>query len=280
MTSKSVFRRSSLLGTALLTPMVLTSIDQASAALVIAGEAIVNLQANTLDSASTTWTNASASGDSVGNFSTLGGGNLNVASVGTVSKALFINSDGNNGLTSASNAPATVLGNGIRSAEAWVYSSDLGANGGNQSVVSWGDNAGASESRFTYGSGGGGMFNGWNADSPWNSTLPTDEWVHLAWTYDGTDVRGYINGSLINTYTPSSGLTTIASPVNIGIALESNRDQFSGYIGDVRVHTGLLGDADVLNNFDEDKVAYGVPEPSVTILGGLGLLGLLRRRRE
>ncbi|MBL7973457.1 MAG: choice-of-anchor D domain-containing protein, partial [Candidatus Kapabacteria bacterium] len=58
------------------------------------------------------------------------------------------------------------------------------------------------------------FFWGHNADAISNTTLSPNTWYHFAVTYDGTNIRLYINGVLDNT-TPLS-LSTATSPVTMG----------------------------------------------------------------
>ena len=226
---------------------------RADAGVVVAGELIVDLRAIDLDAGSQTWQNQDATGATVGSFSTYGGGSLNVAAVAGVDKALHINQDRNNALLSSGSTPANVAGNGSRSVEAWVYAESLA---GSQGVVSWGATSTNQFSRFTYAGGGNGLLSGWFNDAGWNgATLPTNEWTHVAWTWDGlTTARGYINGQLVVTTGMGSTatLSTAATTMTLGASrTDASADQFDGYLADIRVHTGKLSDAEVQNNFLE-----------------------------
>lgn len=245
----------------------------ASAAITVAGELIADLRPGDLSASSAIWGNQSVSGDSVGDFSKNSAGNLNVVTVDSRT-ALYINDSVDNSVTSASTIPISLGGNSSRSAEAWLYADALD---GSQGVVSWGTTGNDEFSRFTYAGGGNGLLSAWFNDVGWDgATLPTGEWVHVAWTYDGSDdtVKGYINGDLVQTTTMPNTLATGTSPIHVGQS-RPGADPFNGYISEVRVHSGLLSDGDVMNNYIE-----GIPEPSTLALVGLGgLLGFRRRRR-
>ena len=79
------------------------------AQLITAGELTVDLRGADLSSSSTTWANQSLSLESVGNFHTQGGGNLNVASIGGY-QGLFVNGSGANSVNSALHPSASMLG--------------------------------------------------------------------------------------------------------------------------------------------------------------------------
>lgn len=250
--------------------LVVAASGECRAAVIVAGELLVDVRASDLDASSTTWSNHSASADSVGDFTTVGGGVLNVAadvSDGslTATKALYVRSVGGNAVYSALQAPASVLGNEGRSVEAWVFSQGLG---GTQTVVSWGNRSREELSSFNYSGGGNGMVSGYFNDVGWDvdPEEPTGKWVHLAWTWDGLDARGYIDGALAKE-ADLHDFSTTASLLSIGATEETNgRDPLNGYIADVRVHTGVLSGDDVANNYREG-FSTGVPEPSAALLG-------------
>lgn len=242
-----------LLGVAAVTLSGSVFSSAAHAQLAVAGQLVVDLNYNDLSADATTWENTAASLISVGDFSTIGGENLNVVediadANYSVGKSLYISLNGDNAIASALDAPSAVLGNNSRTAEAWIYSQSLG---GTQTVVSWGNRSREQLSSFNYSGGGNGMVSGYFNDTGWDvNPEPTGEWVHLAWTWDGSDARGYINGVL----TKEADLldfNTTASLVSVGATEETNgRDPIDGYIADIRIHTGVLNDAQLVNNFE------------------------------
>ena len=255
------------------------------AALVTAGELTADMRGTDLNAGSTTWNNNDTTGDSLGNFTTFGGGNVNVASIGG-HQALYVAGDGANSLNSANVTPSSMLGSSDGSVEAWLYVPAFLAD---NTVVAWGsnDSSGQHARTFRYADGGAynsGMFSAWYQDKNWDeaSDLIADEWVHVAWVVSdsGSTVKGYVNGVLETTETLSPTLdTTTASGVSIGARnWGSGSDAYTAYIADLRIHTGSLSDADVLNNYNEGM--YAIPEPAT--LGLLGIFGagafIVRRR--
>ena len=124
------------------------------------------------------------------------------------------------------------------------------------------------------------MFTAWNVnDQGWNesTSLFANQWVYVAWVYDGTDMYGYVNGVLTTTVAPTA-LTTTASTIRVGADRSGGSEPFNGYIADVRIETGVLSASDVLNNYDQGM--NPVPEPSTFALLGLGGLALAFVRRR
>lgn len=236
---------------------LLMSTPAAEAVISVAGELIVDVRSEDLSAESPTWINHAAGAGSVGDFTTKGGENANVItgkadSTYTVD-ALFIDNTAANSMVSALTTPSSVEGNNSRSVEVWLWSDN--PSEGEEGTVGWGTTGNGQYSTFRYNnSNSNGKWSGWFIDSGW-SDLTAGEWVHVAYTYDGTDMKGYLNGALYDTDT-LAGLTnhplnTSDAVVTIGAGSNGTRDVFSGYISSVRVHTGVLSDAQILNNYGE-----------------------------
>ncbi len=80
----------------------------------------------------------------------------------------------------------------------------------------------------------------------WSSAavnLPTNQWVHYACGYDGSNIRIYVNGVDSGVLTPMTGslLTTTGQSLEIGMenATGSGRE-FNGKIDDVRIYNRAL----------------------------------------
>jgi hypothetical protein len=102
----------------------------------------------------------------------------------------------------------------------------------------------------------------WQIAGPSNgSNVPLDldgDWHHVVFTYDGTDTRGYNDGSLVTGPTGSTGsVTTSSEPFQMGRT--EAQDYFPGRLGQVALYAGALSSARVTAHFDaRDWVApYG-----------------------
>lgn len=232
-------------------------VRQADAQIAVAGSLAADLKPSGLAGANNTWTNVAPVASSVGDFQRADMGALSVQSINGTFKgnpittnALAITSTAANSLVSALNVPTALTGNGTRSVEAWILAPDAA---GTQGVVSWGVRGSNNMmSRMSYNSGQFGMISGWFNDSTWTGPLITGDIAHVVWTFDSATntARGYLNGVLNTTFAHPAALQTPASLMYIGTAPGGNNDPFHGYIAELRVHTGLLNDAQVLNNYN------------------------------
>lgn len=104
-------------------------------------------------------------------------------------------------------------------------------------------------------------------------TFAANEWVHLALVRSAGQTSFYVNG--ITTPLGSSNATTPSNNNAVIGVTAGGAFRFNGHMDEARVVTFTPGEstANVLNTLTS------VPEPSAALLGGLGLLALLRRRR-
>ncbi len=76
------------------------------------------------------------------------------------------------------------------------------------------------------------------------SVLPTNTWIHLAATYDGTAVRLYVNGALATTLPVSGPIATSSDPLRIG-GDSVWPEWFSGLIDEARVYNRALSPTEI-----------------------------------
>jgi methionine-rich copper-binding protein CopC len=99
------------------------------------------------------------------------------------------------------------------------------------------------------------------------SNLPLNSWSFLAATFDGANLRLYLNGNLVSTrvVTGGTGITTTTNPLRIG-GNSMWGEYFNGLIDEVRVYNVALGQADI--NKDMNTPASGPPDttaPTVSV---------------
>ena len=100
----------------------------------------------------------------------------------------------------------------------------------------------------------------WNDDQGWNGNPPASTWRYLVLTYDGTASRVYDNCTLKDTRT-----VTLSTHVGYPICIATENDD-SGIPGArpgslsiamVRVHTGVMSEAQIRSNYLLDAERMG-----------------------
>jgi hypothetical protein len=113
--------------------------------------------------------------------------------------------------------------------------------------------------------------------------LPLNTWSHVAATYDGTNLRLYVNGSLVGTRAVSGQVMATANPLRIG----GNTiwgEYFAGRIDEVRIYNRPLAATEITRDMNAAIVsglvaAYGFEEASgvtATDTSGRGNNGTLQ----
>jgi hypothetical protein len=154
-----------------------------------------------------------------------------------------------NGSTSFLDSPSTtqfVFGNTTSfSIEAWVY--PLGYNQSGSGPPDKGTiwscgvaEVGVARPVFGINSSGKLVFGGWNTSySPGSSTIPLNQWSHVAITFDGTTYRLFYNGAVDGTSTSIINFNITPVTATIGGNPDGTyRYPFLGYISNLRVVKG------------------------------------------
>jgi hypothetical protein len=173
--------------------------------------------------------------DNSGNGNTLtdvnGVDSFNDPTYGTV--ASFSNNPTN--YFSLATAPASTLGASPRTFSYWLYLS------GSQTYRIIHGQGTSPELRVQFSNRKYDINGGSGANS---TTSPTDTWIYVTLTYDGSIERTYFDGVLNKTasrsYNTSAGSLFIGSATNF-----TNGYSLTGYITDFRIYDGALSDSDV-----------------------------------
>ncbi len=106
-------------------------------------------------------------------------------------------------------------------------------------------------------------------------TILPNQWYHLLATYDGTEMRLYINGILDNNVTPSNGLRGNNQPVRIGA--DEDGSFLDGSIDEVRIYNSSLSPAEVTSLFNQgrEETLGSVAIPNLVSYWDLGLNGII-----
>lgn len=70
-------------------------------------------------------------------------------------------------------------------------------------------------------------------------------WFHIVGTYDGTSMKLYINGDLVNAKDATGKMNTNQSPLLIGTRLKLPSSTWKGKIADVRIYTRALSSDEI-----------------------------------
>lgn len=107
--------------------------------------------------------------------------------------------------------------------------------------------------------------------------LDSGDWFHIAATYDGTTRRLWLNGLPLVSDLP---LDHLVDPIRFRLGNTNGGENFDGMLDDVAIFRSALTQAEIQTIMRGDFTAYGViPEPTTLGLLGLGVIGLIRRRR-
>jgi hypothetical protein len=93
-------------------------------------------------------------------------------------------------------------------------------------------------------------------DARGTSQLPLNAWTHLATTYDGANVRLYVNGTLAATRAATGGITVSTGTLQIG-GNSVWSEWFKGSIDEVRVYSRALSATEIVTDRDRSVVAAG-----------------------
>jgi len=86
----------------------------------------------------------------------------------------------------------------------------------------------------------------------------TNRWTHVAVTYDSTNIRIYVNGTLVLTQAPSATPNVQSSNLEIGIRLSDKLAAFNGSIDEVRIYDYALS-SDHISTLFNTKIVKAMP---------------------
>jgi hypothetical protein len=87
--------------------------------------------------------------------------------------------------------------------------------------------------------------------------VPANVWISIGFTYDGTTLKVYVNGSQLATTIPGSGNVSSNSDVRVGWAYDTSR-VFGGFIGTTQVYNRALSATEIAQNYNASKTRFGL----------------------
>lgn len=101
-----------------------------------------------------------------------------------------------------------------------------------------------------------GYYSGWNV-TPAQSPLTSGNWYHIIGTYDGTNIKLYINGS-INQTTASATTPTRNTAGHRIMRRWDNSDYWGGNLAVLRLYNRALSSTEVSQNYSAQKDRFGL----------------------
>ena len=123
--------------------------------------------------------------------------------------------DGSGDGVSAANHTSFDIGSGDFTIETWFYSS----NPDNGNIFGKGDSTTTSGTSFWMSGGSGSglyLFHGGSYTIMQTGALPVNQWTHLAFVRNGTNLSTYINGTSVHSTTASITVNTTSNELDIG----------------------------------------------------------------
>lgn len=155
--------------------------------------------------------------------------------------ALIRNSTVNVNSASILNLPISAT---RRTISFWMKSTDPANTSSPKGIFLYGSGGTSTLFGAYFNTGGGITFQGASDQAITNSTIVHNQWFHFALSYDGTNVRAYINGDLKHTFAKSLGTTN--SAFSIG--------NFIGAFDDLQIYNYQLSDAEITSLFTNNAV--------------------------
>jgi hypothetical protein len=178
----------------------------------------------------------------------------------------YIVFDGSNDYVTLGDQSALAFTNGIFSAESWIYIPSTWT-GGTQypNLISKGATAGWDTNGWSQF-----VFRDWNGPYAWGygarnggsvnivsrGSCPSNAWLNIVVTADGSTIRLYENASEINNGTQTVNPASNTTPVYIGA--DVNLQCFNGRVAICRLYNKKLSSSEITQNFNAVKSRFGL----------------------
>ncbi|MBI4583725.1 MAG: Ig-like domain-containing protein [Planctomycetes bacterium] len=112
--------------------------------------------------------------------------------------------------------------------------------------------------------------------------VPRNEWTHVAATFDGSQVKFYLNGELKDTQAAAGPIVPSDSPLRLGASPQGSQNTFTGRLDEVKLFNQALSAVEILAAMVPPGVVSGLQHPgdfnqdgNMDISDAVNLLGFL-----
>ncbi len=142
---------------------------------------------------------------------------------------------------------------------AWIYSQTAGADVNQQTIVSKGDNPWS-----YYLTVGAQKVNLWHqGPGTWltgRSTVPLNQWIHVAGTWDGITRKVWLNGVEDGLISDTAATSYGAHVLRIGWRSDGAHNKFNGLIDDVKIYNYARSPAQIQEDYNAGLAAHFGPK--------------------
>ncbi|MDB4088151.1 T9SS type A sorting domain-containing protein [Flavobacteriales bacterium] len=168
-----------------------------------------------------------------------------------------ISFDGTNDQVDCGNDTSVQITGTAITLEAWIYPTSWKTNIWQGNII---NKEALSGGGFMLRCGAGGKLNfnigsgpGWNEISSSTNILTLNTWQHVAGTYDGSFLRIYLNGVLVDSLTKTITMANSTSALGVGFApIYAGSRNFPGKIDEVRVWNVTRSKAEIAANMNNE----------------------------
>ncbi len=176
-----------------------------------------------------------------------------------------LNFDGVDDRVSCGNGISTQISGNSITLEAWIYPTGWQPNVFQGNIINKENNNPDYGYMLRCGNGGKLNFNigngSWHEKTTTNNVLTLNTWQHVAGTYDGSKMRLYVNGILVNSMAANFSFTSASQNLTIGNWSDASSNRtFIGSIDEARVWNVARSRTEILNSMNGElcSVAPGL----------------------
>lgn len=179
-----------------------------------------------------------------------------ITNIATVQSQNALDFDGTDDRVSCGNDTSVQITGKLLTLEAWVYPTSFKTNPWDCNVICKEDNSANYGYMLRVGGSGQLNFGMGNGTSTWmernspSNVLVLNTWQHIAGTYDGTWMRLYVNGKVVDSASATSNISNTGASIQltIGDHTGSYQRRFQGKIDEVRVWKACRTTSEIKSN--------------------------------